>query len=461
VSRRPVIPRSRSGIALWLSIVAATIATWVLASATEPAPRTRRPNVLLVTVDTLRADRMSGYGYARPTTPGIDEWMAGGVRFDQARTSEPLTAPALASMLTSVDPHDHGASRNGLRMRVGLASLPKALQAHGYHTAAIVGNWTLRHKLTGLGEHFESYDELFTRRRWLGLVNAEANGNDVTRAAVEWLDAHASRGSAQPFFLWVHYVDPHEPYVLHAEHRARLGLPRSGDLPRADRYDTEVAFVDEAVGQLLAHVRHRGLEPETLVVFTADHGESLGEHGYWGHGRNLYEPALRIPMALVWPGRVAPRVLHAPALLLDVAPTILGLLGTGAPASFRGLDWSGVLAGDPLPLDRVTRYQAHRGVVLSKHDSELARRSGLLQVGLIRGNSKELFHVRTQRGERFDLAVDPGELRSLGGPAVPPTEGVLGWMKTVYDGLARGDDTPLEPLDAETAARLESLGYVD
>ncbi len=458
MSRRSPVTLPLRPVVRCLALAAAALGTFLTARADEPAGASR-PNVLLVTVDTLRADRMSGYGYARPTTPRIDEWMAGGVRFDQARTIEPLTAPALTSLLTSVDPHDHGASRNGLRMRSGLASLPKALQAHGYRTAAIVGNWTLRHNLTGLGEHFERYDELLTRRRWFGLVNGEANGEDVTDAAVQWLDAHVAGASGQPFFLWVHYVDPHAPYVLHAEHRERLGL--SGDVSRQDRYDTEVAFVDEAAGRLLAHVRRRGLEPQTLVVFTADHGESLGEHGYWGHGRNLYEATLRVPLAIRWPGRIAPGSIDAPALLLDVAPTILGLVEVGAPASFGGFDWTGVLAGQAPPRDRLTRYQAHRGVVLSKHDSDLVRQSGLLQVGLIRGTSKEIYYVRDQRTERYDLAADPNELRSLEPPKGPPSEGMLSWMKAVYDGLALLDDAPLEPLDGESAARLQSLGYVD
>jgi choline-sulfatase len=311
----------------------------------DPTVRPARPNVLLVTVDTLRADRMSGYGYERPTTPRLDAWMARGVRFTQARTIEPLTAPALTSLLTSTEPQDHGASRNGLRMRAGLASLPKSLQAHGYATAALVGNWTLRHKLTGLGEHFGRYDELLTRKRWFGLVNGEADGNDVTDAAIAWIDGQRAASADQPFFLWVHYVEPHAPYVLHPEHRARLGLPATGDLSREDRYDTEVAFVDAAVGRLLEYLERRGLAPDTLVVFAADHGESLGEHGYWGHGRNLYEPGLRIPLALGGPARIRPRVLDAPALLTDVAPTILGLVGIAAPPSFRGFDWSPVPLG--------------------------------------------------------------------------------------------------------------------
>ena len=128
------------------------------------------PNVLIVSIDTLRADHVSAYGYSRATTPNLDDLIADGVRFDRARTIEPLTGPALVSMLTSIHPHEHGASRNGLRMRPGLASLPKAMQANGYRTVAYVGNWTLRDKLSGLAEHFDSYNEVLTRNRWWGMV---------------------------------------------------------------------------------------------------------------------------------------------------------------------------------------------------------------------------------------------------------------------------------------------------
>jgi arylsulfatase A-like enzyme len=282
----------------------------------------------------------------------------------------------------------------------------------------------------------------------------------VTEAAVEWIDAYLAHADRRPFFLWVHYVDPHAPYDLHRAQAQRLGLPSNPS--RQDRYDTEVAFVDDAVGHLLDHVRRRGLDRDTLVVFSADHGESLGEHDYWGHGRNLYEPTLRIPLAIRWPGRVPPGVASGAALLLDIAPTVLGLAGIAPPASFRGFDWSDVLtSGAAPPVERLTTYQAHRGAVLSKHDSDLARQSGLLQVGIIRGSSKEIFHVRDQRTERFDLAADPHEANSLDAPKSRPSEGILSWMKTVYDGLGQLDDAPLEPLDAESAARLRSLGYVD
>ena len=432
-------------------------------AAPGPLAQDPAPNVLVVTVDTLRADHMSAYGYARPTTPNIDRLIEAGVRFDSARTIEPLTGPALVSMLTSQHPHQHGASRNGLRMRTGMASLPKALQARGFRTAAFVGNWTMRDKLCGLAEHFEQYEEVLTRRRWWGLIRKEADANDLTDLALDWIDRHGEYDAARPFLLWVHYVEPHAPYRAHDGFRDALGLPARGELSPSERYDTEIAFVDEAIGRLLRHLDGVQLADRTIVIFSSDHGESLGEHGYWGHGRNLYEPTLRIPMSITWPGRLAPRAIDAPALLIDLAPTILGLLDAERPSALEGFDWSAVFRGQPPPADRETHYQAHRSAVLSKHESDLARRSGLLQVGIIHRDTKEIFHVGKERGEVYDLAADPAELDDWSRDAkAGPSEAALSWLRAVQEGLARVDLAPsTEPLDDETAEMLRSLGYVD
>ena len=261
-------------------------------------PLAAAPNILLISVDTLRADRMSSYGYERATTPNIDKLLARGVRFSDARTIEPLTAPALASMLTSLPPHEHGASRNGLRMRGKLVSFSKILGRRGYSTAAFVGNWTLQDRLTGLGEHFETYNAVLDRKRWLGMIKSEATAQDLNERALEWLGEHLEAKRRKPFLLWVHYVEPHGPYELHGSMLDQLGIDFGTEAEAADRYDTEVAWVDARIADLLDGVFERVSREETLVVFVADHGESLGDHGYWGHGRHLYDASLRIPMGV-------------------------------------------------------------------------------------------------------------------------------------------------------------------
>ena len=419
------------------------------------------PNVMIVSIDTLRADHVSAYGYSRSTTPNLDVLISDGVRFDRARTIEPLTGPALVSMLTSIHPHEHGASRNGLRMRSGLASLPKALQTNGYQTVAYVGNWTLRDKLSGLAEHFESYNEVLTRARWWGLVRREADAEDLTDSAIEWLESNAGGTSVQPFFMWVHYVEPHAPYRLHRDYLEQLDLSPSDNLTPENKYDTEIAFVDASIGRLLDFMDGAKLDENTIVVFVSDHGESLGEHGYWGHGRHLFEATLRIPMSITWKGQLRPGSIEAPSLIIDLAPTILGLIEEEGPSSFEGFDWTGVFSGDAAPMDRPTLYQAHRGAVMSKHESDLARRSGLLEVGIIHDEKKEVFHVGKNRRQFYDLAADPLELQDLSEKKETPTEGLMTWMRTVFDGLVAVEDSPPEPLDEESVEVLRSLGYVD
>lgn len=434
--------------------------TGVETAAHDPAPRF--PNVLLLTIDTLRADRLSGYGYQRPTTPNLDRLMAAGVRFDQARCVEPLTAPSLISSLTSIYPHQHGATRNGVSPRPGLETLPSILGQRGYRTAAFISNWTLRDRLTGLSSYFDQYNEIFTRKRWFGLLNAEATGEDVTEEASAWLRDHVAVHGRRPFFLWVHYTEPHAPYRLHVEQARRLGLPDREDLSRSDRYDTEVAFADDAVGNLLAVLAELYPPDRTLVVFAGDHGENLGEHGYWGHGRHLWEENLHVPTAITWPGHLGPAVLEAPASNLDLAPTVLGLLGLPAPDAFRGFDWTPVIEGKAeAPTERVTRHQAHRGAVHGTNDEDRVRRRGLLEVAIVSGNNKEVLRLKgTDTLSIYDLSRDPDE-KNGARPGTDVPKLLAAWLAEVNAGLTAADNLPPPSLDPESLEQLRALGYID
>jgi arylsulfatase A-like enzyme len=430
------------------------------AGARQAEPTQRFPNVVILTIDTLRADRLSSYGYRRHATPNIDRLLASGARFTEARTVEPLTNPALCSMFTSLYPHEHGATRNGLRLRRGLPSVARALARRGYRSVAFVGNWTLRNRISGLGDHFERYDEVFTRKRWLGMFKSEATAEDLTDAALAWLEEER-QGPQRPFLLWVHYVDPHAPYRLHEDFVRPLGIADRGEVSRPDRYDTEVAFVDYHLGRLLAAFdRDPVLAANTLFVFAADHGESLGEHGYWGHGRNLYEPTLRIPLGFAWSAKIRPgTTIDAPALNLDVAPTILGLAGLPVPVTFRGFDWTPVFHGAAPPRDRVALFQAHKGAVLSSREAASARRKGLLEVGVMIGERKEVFRLANRRLWLFDLGKDPRETRgAVAGVQIP--QRLHTWLDTVQKGLIATDRLGPAEVNAETAERLRALGYV-
>lgn len=421
------------------------------------------PSVLLVSVDTLRADRLSSYGYSRKTSPHIDELLRSGVRFTQARTVEPLTAPALASMLTSLSPQEHGSTRNGMRVRPDLLTLSKILRHQGYKSAAFVGNWTLRDELWGMAEQFDDYEEVLTKARWFGMVKREAAGEDLTDQAAEWLTRQRQSQRGRPFFLWVHYVEPHAPYKLQRAFLNQLGAAPDGDIySDSGKYDSEIAYVDYHISRLLEQAAKLIPAEELITVFVSDHGESLGEHGYWGHGRHVYEATLQIPMGITWPGRLPPREVGAPALITDLAPTLLTLLDIPIPEFFEGMDWAPVLRGDRAePAERVTYYQAHKGVTSPKEDANKTRQRGLLEVARVEAGEKEIYRVTNGRRRFFDLAADPGEEENLVPEESAISEDLKTWLETVQAGLAVADELPPPSLSEEDLEALRALGYIE
>lgn len=443
-------------------LLAAILLTPVVPVRADDAQRQRRPHVLLVTVDTLRPDHLSGSGYDRPTSPHIDRLMFEGARFTEARTVVPLTCPALSSMLTTVGPHVHGSTRNGIRIRPGLDSFPKLLAEGGYETAAFVGNWALRDRMCGIAEHFGEWEEILVRRRWL-FSKREADAADLTDRAVGWIHERARQPSDAPFFLWVHYMDPHSPYVLHREYLERLGIGGvRGFFSLANRYDTEIAHVDANIGRLLTSLDKWVAAGEVLILFTSDHGESLGDHGYWGHGRHVYESGLRIPLSITWPGVIEPQTVDAPALIVDVASTLFGLLGLERPRFFEGVDWSPVLrGGSAVPAERVTYYQAHAGTVHPEEEPDRLRRKGLLELGVVKGTRKEVLVLREDSRRVFDVAADSGELRNLVAPDSSPSRELAAWRDEVLLWLERSAAEPAPSLSDEDLERLRSLGYLD
>jgi arylsulfatase len=420
-------------------------------------------SVLLISVDTLRSDRMSSYGYHRNTSPHIDRLLGEGVRFTEARTVEPLTAPALATMLISLPPHEHGSSRNGLPVRPDLPSLPRVLRRHGFKTAAFVGSWTLRKSLWEMSDHFDDYEAVLTSSRWLGLWSREAKAEDLNKRALAWIADHGKTDPGRPFFLWVHYVEPHTPYVLQEEFLEQIGPPSDGDpKSKSYRYDSEIAYVDDQIAKLLAGVADRVPGERLLTVFVSDHGESLGEHDYWGHGRNLFEPTLRIPMGITWTGHIEPGVTEAPAMIGDLAPTVVGLLGFEVPDFFQGFNWTGALFQKaPAPTDRITYYETHKGAVSPMEEKARVRQQGLLEVARLEGSRKEVYRLKGDTRSVFDLAADPGELDNLVAADSQPSEPLQLWLLAVQKGLALADDLPPPSLSAEDVEALRALGYID
>src|SRR5262245_7892744 len=269
-----------------------------------------RPNVLLVTLDTVRADHVGCYGAASASTPTLDRLAASGVRFNTAVAHAPLTAPSHASILTSRTPLGHGVRDNGAYvLPQGVRSVAEDFAKAGYRTGAFVSGFPLTRRF-GFDRGFATYDDHLPRgtdpRR---TAYAERNAAGTTDAALKWLDA----APAQPFFLWVHYFDAHAPYEPPAELAARTGSAYAG----------EIAFVDSQVARLAARIDIA----RTLVLVTADHGESLGEHGEDTHGIFVYDSTLRVPFLVAGPG--VPSAVTPPTVArgIDVAPTLLDLAG--------------------------------------------------------------------------------------------------------------------------------------
>ena len=413
-------------------------------------------NLLLVTLDTLRADRLGCYGRANAETPALDGLAARGVRFDQAQSAVPLTLPSHATILSGLLPPRHGLRENGRgSLPADVATLATRLSAAGYRTGAFVGAFVLDHRY-GLARGFDRYDDEVPRRG--SALEAERPGSQVVDRALAWLaempsttsDAAAGAASKKPFFGWVHLYDAHAPYEPPEPFRSRHA---------GDPYGGEVAAVDAQVARLLAALERRGEAARTLVVIAGDHGESLGEHGEPTHGLLLYQSTLRVPLLLAAPGVLAPRVVRQPVGLADLAPTVAALLGQplqppDATTPLDGRDLSAALlaGGEPSPADLYaeSRYPATFGwsplVALRRQQLKYVAATTAKPAG---------------SAELYDLATDPGESRDLRAERRRDAATLARALAALDTQLARHQrEAAPADADAESRARLQALGYV-
>ena len=350
----------------------------------------RRLNVLLITLDTTRADRLGCYGYSAAKTPVLDRLAQQGVLFERAYAPVPLTLPSHASMLTGLYPPEHGLRNNGQgALPSGLPTLATELQAAGYETGAFVAAFVLDHKF-GLQRGFETYnDDLSTADPSLDGHHQYRDGGLVINAALRWLRPRSSK----PFFCWVHLFDPHYPYLTHED---RFGT-QFQDRP----YDAELAYVDDEIGRLIAALRKSGALEHTIIVVVGDHGESLGEHGELSHAMTVYDATLRVPLLVVSPRESQPghRVAE-PVSLVDLTPTVLDLLGKRPLPQASGRSLRAAVRGEPLttlPCYAETDEPYHAG-----HWSPLR--------ALI---TQQWKYIRSPKAELYDLLADPQELLNL------------------------------------------------
>jgi arylsulfatase A-like enzyme len=426
---------------------------------------------LLITLDTQRADHCSMHGYPRATTPHLDEIATQGAMFAAAYTPTPTTGPSHASLFTSSYPLVHGVLKNGYPLTPEQTTLAEMLQHAGYATAAVVSTYALANRF-GYGQGYAYYDDEFVPAEasillpeWEGNQlegsGFDRRGDATTARAIRWL---ASARDKAPFFLWVHYYDPHEPYDPPKGYR-RLFAGRGGSrrtlLERATAaYDAEIRFADDQIGRLIdEHDRTVGAAG-TLLIIATDHGEGLMQHGWMRHGVNLYEELVRTLLVFRWPGRIAGgRRFTEPVSLIDVTPTVLTLLGiVPDDVRFQGIDLSpALLHGAALPMDRPVYFQRRVYKEGDRHGRHVAGE----MYGLRLRNWKYIEAPAQQSWELFDLAADPAETTSLR-ETEPATASALADLLHAWIADAAGGRTRVEQsVSAEDAARLRALGYVD
>jgi choline-sulfatase len=399
-------------------------------------PKAVDMNILLITIDTLRADRLGCYGFANASTPTLDALAGRGVRFATAVTHVPLTGPSHASILTGRTPLGHGFRDNGgFVLPPDLGTAPEVFRQAGYRTAAFVSGFPLDRRF-GMDRGFETYDDHLPRgndRRRTPYV--ERFGDATTEATLRWLEAPAPAGAARPFFAWVHYYDPHAPYEPPGDLAERF---------RGSPYDGEIAFVDRQIAGLMEALERKGVLARTLVLVTADHGESLGEHGEGTHGLFLYDATLRIPFLMSGPGVPAGRVATTVARGIDVFPTLLDYAGLPARSDVEGRSLRPAADGRELedaPLYAESLYGEREYGWAPLFAWRTARHKFIL----------------APRPELYDLEVDaPEATNQLAGEASKAEE----LRRKLQSALSQPVRSVAADADPEAAERLAALGYV-
>lgn len=446
---------------------------------TRPAAPAGAPNIILIIVDTLRADHLSCYGYREISTPAIDRLAADGTRFAKAFAQASWTRPSIASILTSLYPSSHQAVHKADALPEGVATLAEVLAQAGYYAAGFANNANVAPVFNfhqGFDEyHFLApafffyatrsaselaiYNQLrMVRERFLSQAKYVEHyyqpAEVVTDRALEWL------GSAQerPFFLMIHYMDPHDPYFVHpfdGEGYARVADPN----PPKERaelyrrlYDGEIVYLDHHLARLFDGLRQRGLYEDSIIALTADHGEEFFEHGGWWHGQTLFEEQVHVPLIIKGTGRTgAGNVNNALVTSLDVAPTLIALAGVAVPQQMQGKALV-LRPGQTGGRDAVFAEEDFEGNVLFAVRTETWKRIAA-NPGNPRGLPREqLFKIDSDPGEREDLAARNREVASE-----------LAAKTDTFKREAKAEavESAGASVDAATKERLRALGYVN
>jgi arylsulfatase A-like enzyme len=437
---------------------------FVEASELQGKPRSELPNLLLVTFDTTRVDRLGCYGFKRIRTPSVDRLAREGVLFENVYGQAPQTMPNHTSLFTGLYTITHDVLSNGQRLSDEAVTLAEMLSAAGYRTGAIVAAAPLM-KEYNLNQGFDHYNDEFRDNALFGgfksflrffsanKINIPTSrpANRVAELSMAWL-RQAAKGK-KPFFLWVHFFDPHDPYQFRPDFDQPEVVEEDSKLNeygyKEASYINEIEFADHYLGKILALVDRLGLTERTLTVFTTDHGESLGEHDYRGHRQEVYEEVIRVPLILRWPGHLPEGERRtSPGMTIDIAPTVLKLLDVPyLPDSFQGTDLFSVAADEPRRIYSVavklfTKSPIRKAIIYGEYKyiefDDPARNA--------------LFHLKTDADEQVNLlnTDHPGERQ------VAWSDEIQKWFE-VFEKMEFSDFR----LSPEQLRMLRSLGYVN
>jgi arylsulfatase A-like enzyme/tetratricopeptide (TPR) repeat protein len=439
-------------VAAAILLVGAPVAWRLLRPAPDPGDVVRRlwarrcvakPNVVLITLDTTRADRLGCYGYAQGTTPNLDALARDGVLFAQAASPAPLTLPAHSSIMTGMYPTHHGVRVNGsTALGQSQTTLAEVLSERGYETGAFVGAFVLDGRW-GLNQGFRVYDDHFDLKKYkhIDLAGVQRPADQVMDAALDWLESH----KPDPFLAWIHLYDPHSPYEPPEPFRSKHGQRGLAGL-----YDGEIAFADQQVGRCVSWLRRNGLYEKTILVVMGDHGEGLGSHGEGTHGYFVYDYALRVPFLLATPFPELRGVrVDSQVSAIDVFPTLLALGGIDFAAKVHGRSLLPAML-DPRREETIYAYGESMTPNLQFGWSSLL---------CLRSTRYKL--IQAPRPELYDLAVDPEETTNAFDRQPAVARELMQRLDRLVAETSRDAPEPeTADLDRETVDRLAALGYI-
>ena len=435
----------------WVGV--ACLAATMSAAAVPPLP-----NVILITLDTVRADRMGFLGSKRGLTPNLDALARQSVVFTHAYSQVPLTAPSHATILTGTYPQFHQVSDFQVPLAKELPYAPALFGERGYHTAAFVGAMVLDPSsqfAPGFDRGFDTYDAGF-RTRHHGedrYRTTERRGGEVVAHALAWLDQAGSKPaglkqhSRGPFFLWVHLYDAHHPYEPPQPYKSKYA---------SAPYDGEIAYVDSTVEKLLTQLRARGLYDGSIIAVMADHGEALGEHGEDTHGIFLYDETIHVPLMIKLPGdagiQSAGKRIETRVGLVDVLPTILQAAGVAVPQEVQGESMLGLMT----PMPSSTPATADRPAYAETDYPHRAYRWSALRAW----RTGKYLYVQAPRSELYDQAADPKSERDLSATSAAVTSTLAGQLDAFRQKTTNSKEAPTSVVDPAAQGKLAALGYM-